>query len=418
MTIHRPASRILYMAATAVAVSLALSACENQNAKRQQQIKAKMKDLRPTVSVLTVYPQDIVLETDLSGRLESIRNTDIMAQTSGVVKRRLFEEGTAVRAGQPLYELDDSASRAALQSAQAGLLGAQAALEKARADVARYRPLVQADAISKQEWDAAQAAERAAAAQVKSAEAAINSAEVSLRYAHITAPISGHIGQSLVSEGSLVTANSTKLANIRQNDPLYLNITQSSADMLRLRQQLRSGQAYLNNDIAITLELEDGSTYAHQGRLLFADTHVDKATGQITLRAVIPNPELLLVSGMYVRAKLPLSKMTDVFAIPQQAVSRGQTDTVTLVGQDGKMEQRTIKIVGQQGNYWVVSEGLNAGEKVVMDGTMIAGMMNAKQVQIKEWQPENGAALPAPASPAAASEAASQPAASAVSAPQ
>lgn len=410
MTVNQPARRVWHLTALAVAASLALAACGNKNEEREKNIAAQMKTIEPTVSVLTVYPESITLENDLPGRLESIRTADIVPQVSGIVKERLFEEGSFVKKGQPLYRLDDASYDAALQSAHAGLLSAEAALEKARADVARYQPLVKADAISKQEWDAAQAAERSAAAQVRAAQAAINAAEVNMRHARIVAPISGHIAQSLVSEGTLVTANTTKMASIRQNDPLYVNITQSAADMLKLRQQINTGQKVLNEHIPVTIELEDGTTYPHQGRLLFADSSVDKTTGQITVRAEIPNPQMLLMSGLYVRVKLPLTSVPEGFLIPQQAVTRGQTDTVNIVSEAGKIEPRTVKIAGQTGSNWVVSEGLSPGDRVVMDGTMIAGMLNAPKVKTKEWQPENGAAFPA--APPAASEAAHEAAAS------
>ncbi|MDO5356681.1 MAG: efflux RND transporter periplasmic adaptor subunit [Conchiformibius sp.] len=402
MTSIRPVRHIWRLTALTVAASLALAACGNQNEKREKEIAAKMKTIEPTVTVITVQPEEVALENDLPGRLESVRTADIVPQATGIVKERLFEEGSFVKKGQPLYRLDDASYNAALQSAHAALMTAEVALEKARADVARYRPLVQADAISKQEWDAAQAAERAAVAQVRSAQAAIHSAEVNMRHTQITAPISGHIAQSLVSEGSLVTANTTKMASIRQNDPLYVNITQSASDMLKLRQQISTGQKVLNEHIPVSIELEDGTSYPHQGRLLFADSNVDKTTGQLTVRAEIPNPQMLLMSGLYVRVKLPLTSVPEAFLVPQQAVTRGQTDTVTIVNAAGKMEPRTVKTAGQKGNYWVISEGLNPGDKVVVDGTMIAGMLNAAKVKTQEWQPENGMSA-APAASAAAS---------------
>lgn len=388
MTTHHPTTRFWRMTALAVAASLALSACPNQNAKRQEEINKKMKSVEPTVSVLTVQPEEMVtVETDLPGRIESLRTADIVPQISGIVKQRLFEEGSIVRKGQHLYRIDDAAYRATLQGAEANLLTAKAALAKAQADLARYRPLVQADAISKQEWDAAVTAERSADAQVQAAQASINAAKVNLNHTDIIAPIGGLIGQSLVDEGTLVTANNTKMASIQQNDPMYINITQSSGDVLKLQQQIRLGQKVLNQQIPVNLVLEDGTTYSQQGHLLFTDPKVDKTTGQITIRAVIRNPEQLLISGMYVRVKLPLTSVPNAYLIPQQAVTRGQTDTVNLVDSNGKITPRTVKIVGQKDNYWIINEGLNTGDKVVMDGTMIAGMLKAAKVKTKEWQP-------------------------------
>ena len=290
----------------ALLLPLALAACPNKNEERQKQIAEKTAQLQPEVSVLTVKAEDVLLETVLGGRLEAVRTAYIVPQVSGIVKRRLFEEGSFVKAGQPLYQLDDAAYRANLESARASLLSAQAALAKANADVSRYQPLVQADAISRQEWDAALTAKRSAEAQVKSAQAAINAAQVNVNHAYITAPIAGIIGESKVSEGALVTANSTQMALIQQNDPMYLNIQQSANDMLKLRQQLSSGERVLNEAIEVGVEFEDGSEYPHKGRLLFTNTTVDESTGQVNLRAVIPNPNLILMSGLYVRVKLPV----------------------------------------------------------------------------------------------------------------
>lgn len=408
------------LAALAVATSLALTACGNQDQAAQQQAAGQERPA-PMVSVVTVQPENVLLENDLPGRLEALKTAVITPQVSGVVKRRLFEEGTFVRAGQPLYQLDDASYAAGLESARAGLLSAQAALAKADADVARYRPLVAADAISKQDWDAALASQRSAQASVKSAQAAIRSAQVNMNHAHITAPISGMIGESLVTEGALVVANSTQMATIRQNDVLYVNIKMSATDLLKLRQQLASGERVMNEGIEVGIELEDGSEYGHKGRLMFVDTSVDESTGQVSVRAAVPNPEQILLSGMYVRVKLPLAGVLNAFVVPQQAVTRGQADTVLVVNAQGGMEPRVVKITGQKGSSWVISEGLKAGDKVIVDGTMIAGMMGAKQVQTKEWQPESAqTAAPAPASasaPAASAvQAASAPAASAASA--
>ena len=230
------------IAVLAAATSLALAACGGKDgaSAQQQGAGAKQQMPAPTVSVLTVHPENVLLETDLPGRLEAVRSAPIIPQVSGIVKRRLFQEGDTVRAGQPLYQLDDASYVANLESARASLASAQAALAKANADVSRYQPLVAADAISKQEWDAALAAQRSAQAQVKSANAAIKAAQVNVNHAHITAPISGVIGQSLVTEGALVNANSTQMALITENDYLYVNIKQSASDMLKLRKQLAS----------------------------------------------------------------------------------------------------------------------------------------------------------------------------------
>lgn len=401
------------LAATVMATALAITACGNSEKAEQQQKAAAARTAHvPTVNVVTVQPENVLLENVLPGRLEAVKTATIVPQVTGIVKRRLFEEGSMVRAGQPLYQLDDASYAASLESARASLLSAQAALAKADADLARYRPLVDADAMSKQEWDAALLAKRSAEASVKSAQAAIKAAQVNVNHAHIVAPISGIIGQSLVTEGALVAANTTQMATIKQNDVLYVNIQQSSSDILKLRQQLLSGERVLNDGIEVGIELEDGTEYNHKGRLLFVDSTVSETTGQVIVRAAIPNPEQALMSGMYVRVKLPLAGVLNAFVVPQQAVTRGKQDTVMIVTPEGEMQPRVVKITGQKGNNWVISEGLKAGDKVIVEGIMIAGMSGAKKVQPKEWQPAqpNNAPQAAPVATPASTSASSVPA--------
>lgn len=400
--------------AIALATSLALTACGDKNAATQQ--AAAQQAAIPTVSVVTVKTENVVLESNLPGRLEAVRSAPIVPQVNGIVVRRLFQEGSFVRAGQPLYQLDDASYSANLESARAALLSAQAALAKANADVSRFRPLVEADAISKMEWDAALTAQRSAQAQVKSAQAAIRASQVNVNHARISAPISGFIGQSNVTEGALVTAGVTNMALIQQTDPMYVNITQSASDLMKLKQQLANKERTLNESVEVGIVLDDGTEYAHKGRLLFIDPTVDEATGQVTVRVAVPNPEGILMSGLYVRVKLPLSSVSNAFVVPQQAVTRGDKDIVMIVTPDGKMAPRPVKVTGQKDNNWVITEGLQAGDKVIVDGTMIAGMMGAEKVQPKEWQPENKNPAPNPLPTQAASASAesnTQPTASA-----
>ena len=397
------------MAVLAAATAMALASCgggaQDQGAAQQKERPA------PTVEVLTVKPQEVLLDNDLPGRLEAVRSASIVPQVNGIVKRRLFEEGSFVKAGQPLYQLEDASYSATLENARASLLTAQANLAKAGADVARYSTLVKADAISKQDWDAAVAAKRSAEASVKAAQAQIRAAQVNVDHARITAPISGFIGESKVTEGALVTANSTQMALIQQTDPLYVNIKQSASDVLKLRRQLAGGERIMNEGIEVGVVLEDGSEYGHKGRLMFLDrSNVDETTGQMTLRAVIPNPDLELMSGLYVRVRLPLSAVPNAFVVPQKAVTRGTPDIVMVVSPEGKMEGRPVKVTGQRGTDWVISEGLKAGDKVVVDGTMIAAMSGAPKVQTKEWTPPAAQPAAAPAANGtAASAAAGQP---------
>lgn len=408
--INRPVWRA---AVAALAVSLALGGCGNKNEEREKQIAAQSKSAVPTVSVLTVYPENVLIEHELTGRLESVRSTDIVPQVSAVVKRRLFQEGTYVRAGQPLFELDSAAYQAGLQSAHAGLASAEAALAKANADLARYRPLVEADAISKQEWDAAVTAKRAAEAQIMSAQAAIRSAQVSIGYTRIVAPISGFIGQSFVSEGALVSPAAGKLATITETDPMYVNISQSAGEIMKINNQLASGERKLNGAMQVEVELEDGTQYPHKGRLLFRNQTVDAATGQVLLRAAVPNPEGLLMSGLFVRVKLPITGVENAFVVPQQAVTRGESDTLMIVNAVGKMEPRTVKVAGQKGSSLIITEGLNPGDKVVMEGSMIAGMLRAEKVETKEWQADGSAAAAPEQAASAPAEQASAPASAA-----
>lgn len=373
------------IAAIALATSLAITACGNKDDQATQQAA---QQAAPEVRVVTVYPQTVTIENNLPGRLEAIRSAPIIPQVSGIVTRRLFEEGSFVQAGQPLYQLEDASYSANLESARASLLSAQSALAKANADLARYRPLVEADAISQQDYDAAISAKRSAEAQVKSAQAAIRASQVNVNHARITAPISGIIGESKVTEGALVTSGQTQMALIQQNDPMYINVTQSASEMMKLRRQLINNERQLNDKIEVGILLEDGSEYEHKGRLLFVDPTVDEQTGQINVRVAVPNPDLLLMSGLYVRVKLPLSSINDAFVVPQQAVTRGTNDTVTIVAADGSMQVRPVHIAGQQGSNWVITEGLNTGDKVIVNGTMIAGVMGATKVTPKEWNGE------------------------------
>lgn len=384
----------LKLATLAVAASLALAACggEKNGAAQQQGAEAPA----PVVGVITVHPSQVTVGTDLPGRLESRRTANVRAQVGGIIQKRLFEEGSYVRAGQPLYQLDNATYVANLESARAQLASAEAGLAKANADLARYKPLVDADAISKQEYDAAVQAKRAGEAAVKSAQAAIQSSQINVNYARITAPISGFIGQSNVSEGTLMSANdSTVLAVIQQTNPLYVNVTQSANDVMKLRQRIAAGELQsVNGAIEVSVFLEGGSEYPQKGRLLFADPTVDQSTGQVTLRAEVPNADNILLPGLYVRVGLPQGRIDNAFVVPQQAVTRGQKDTVTVVNADGTMAPREVTIAQQQGADWIITGGLKEGDKVVVDGTMIAGMMGAKKVTPKEWQPA-GAAAPA-----------------------
>ncbi len=346
----------------------------------------------PEVAVLTVEPGSVKLTTELPGRLEASRVAQVRARATGILQKRVFTEGSDVRAGQLLYRIDSAPYQAAQQSAQAQLAQAEAQLANASGVVSRYRPLVTANAVSKQEFDAAVAAERAAQAQVAAARAAIRTADINLGYASVTAPIAGRIGRSLVTEGALVSASeSTQLALIQQIDPLYINITQSAADALALRQALQNGQlarARGTEAARVQVLLENGQTFGQTARLLFTDLSVDPATGEVSLRAELPNPGGLLLPGMYVRVRLEQAQVEHAILLPQQAVTRGsQGDTVLVVGEGGAVAPRPVTVRAGQGQSWIVTDGLKPGEQVMVEGALKL-MMGAKVVKPVPWQPK------------------------------
>lgn len=391
------ASKAMRAAALAASVALALSSCGKADEAAQGGQPAGREAPAPVVGVVTVHPQTVALTVELPGRLESLRTADVRAQVGGIIQKRLFQEGSYVRAGQPLYQIDSSTYEASLESARAQLATAQATLAKADADLARYKPLVAADAISKQEYDAAVTAKRSAEAGVKAAQAAIKSAGISLNRSRITAPISGFIGQSKVSEGTLLNAGDvTVLATIRQTNPMYVNVTQSASEVMKLRQQVAEGKLLAaDGAIAVGIKFDDGTVYPEKGRLLFADPTVDESTGQITLRAAVPNDQNILMPGLYVRVLMDQVAVDNAFIVPQQAVTRGTKDTVMIVNAQGGMEPREVTVAQQQGANWIVTSGLKDGDKVVVEGISIASITGAKKVTPKEWAPsENQAAAP------------------------
>lgn len=391
------AFKAMRAAALAAAVALVLSSCGKGGDAAQGGQPAGREAPAPVVGVVTVHPQTVALTVELPGRLESLRTADVRAQVGGIIQKRLFQEGSYVRAGQPLYQIDSSTYEAGLESARAQLATAQATLAKADADLARYKPLVAAEAVSRQEYDAAVTAKRSAEAGVKAAQAAIKSAGINLNRSRITAPISGFIGQSKVSEGTLLNAgDTTVLATIRQTNPMYVNVTQSASEVMKLRRQIAEGKLLAADGvIAVGIKFDDGTVYPEKGRLLFADPTVNESTGQITLRAAVPNDQNILMPGLYVRVLMDQVAVDNAFIVPQQAVTRGTKDTVMIVNAQGGMEPREVTVAQQQGTNWIVTSGLKDGDKVVVEGISIAGMTGAKKVTPKEWMPsENQAAAP------------------------
>lgn len=357
------------------------------------------------VGVVTVALADIGLITELPGRLEASRVAQVRARAAGILQKRLFTEGSDVKAGQALFQIDASPYQATFASAQATLARAEANLMQASALAERYKPLAEARAISQQDYVGAQAAQKQAEADVAIGKAAVQTARINLDYAGITAPISGRIGRALVTEGALVgQGEATPLAIIQQTDPLYVNFTQSASEVMKLRRAMEAGQLKRAGTQAASVRvvLEDGTEYARAGKLLFSDLTVDATTGQITLRAEVPNPGGALLPGLYVRVRLEQAQAGNAITLPQQAVTRSpQGDSVMVVGTDGKVAPRPVKVGGQQNGQWVILDGLKAGEQVMVDG--FQKLRGGAPVKPVPWQAPGSkpvAAAPAPASAA------------------
>lgn len=323
------------------------------------------------VTVVTLETEPVTLRRELPGRASPFLVAEVRPQVDGIVRERLFTEGGRVARGEPLYQIDDATYRADHDSAVANLARARATLETAELNARRSEQLVKIDAVSKQDDENASAALRQARADVQSAQAAVDRARVVLGYARITAPIAGRIGKSSVTQGALVTARQAEpLATVQQIDPLYLDLTQSSAEWLQLRRELEAGRIKGVRDLPVTILLEDGSEYAHPGKLEFSDVTVDPTTGSFSLRVVVPNPDQLLLPGMYLRAVLATGERPDGVLVPQQGVARGPRGETTalVVGADGKAELRPVRVSQAIGDRWLVEEGLAAGDRVIVEG--------------------------------------------------
>ncbi len=325
----------------------------------------------PEVSVVTLQSQTVTLSRELAGRVSPTQVAEVRPQVDGIVLHRLFQEGSRVKAGQPLYQLDDAIPRADLAALKAALARAQASLNNARLNAARTAELAKIDAVSTQDNENSIATLQQAEADLASAKAALARGEVMLRYARITAPIGGRIGESSVTAGALVTANQTAaLATVQQLDPVFVDVTQSSAELLALRKQVKAGKLEQARDLPISIVLEDGSVYAHKGKLSFEGVTVDPGTGSYLLRAIVPNPDNLLLPGMYVRAVVGSGVRANALLVPQQGIARDAKGDAfaMLLDADGKVEQRTVKVSRTVGDQWLVDEGLSAGDRVIVEG--------------------------------------------------
>ena len=365
----------------------------------------------PEVAIITVAPAPLALSTELPGRIEASRSAQVRARAAGIVLKRVFREGSEVRAGDVLFQIDSAAFVAAVNSSEAAVAKAEANLAQAQLKLQRYAPLVKTNAISKQEYDDVLTTQKQVNADLASAKAIRKNARLNLSYATVTAPISGRIGRAQVTEGALVgQGEATPLATVQQIDTVYVNLTQSSAEVLRLRNALASGklQRAGNDQAKVTLITEDGKVYPQAGRLLFSDYSVDESSGAILLRAEFSNPDRVLLPGMYVRARLEQAVDKSAITVPQQSVQRSaQGATVLVVGNDGKVVVRPVTTNGAQDNAWLISEGLQAGDRVVVEG--FQKVKPGALVKTVQWAASAPAAAAVPTAPAK-SDTISQPA--------
>lgn len=348
----------------------------------------------PQVGVVTLEAQPFTLSSELPGRTAAYRVAQVRPQVDGIVQKRQFAEGSEVKAGQQLYQIDPATYQATLKSAEATLLSSRSLAE-------RYQVLVKDQAVSRQQYDEARAAQL-------QAEAALEKARIDLRYTRVLAPIGGRIGRSAVTEGALVSSGQSEaLAVIQQLDPIYVDVTQSATELLRLRRELASGQLEKAGDTAarVSLTLPDGSAYAHEGRLEFSEVSVDEGTGSVTLRAVFPNPQHELLPGMFVQARLQTGSKSAAILAPQQGVTRNPKGEAVamVVGEGNKVEVRTLKAERTAGSFWLVSEGLAPGDRLITEGLQF--IKPGVEVQVQA-----ASNVPALGKPAASQPAAQQPA--------
>jgi membrane fusion protein (multidrug efflux system) len=343
----------------------------------------------PEVAIVTVAPERLTVTNELPGRVEANRIAQVRARVAGIVQKRVFSEGSDVKEGQVLFRIDPRSYQASYESADAALKRAEANFVQADLKLQRYKKLVEINAVSKQEFDDATAAQKQAAADVAAAKSARTNAGLNLEYATVTAPISGRIGRALVTEGALVgQGDATPLATIQQIDPIYVNLTQSNAELMQLRQAMQNGQLkdVSKGELKVKLATEDGSIYPYSGKLLFSDISVDETTGAVTLRALFPNPKHMLMPGMFVRAQLQQAVNEQAIAVPQQAVQRSADGaTVMVVGEGDKVEVRKVTTTSSSGNRWIIGEGLKPGDRVIVEG--LQKVRPGAPVRPIPWQP-------------------------------
>jgi membrane fusion protein (multidrug efflux system) len=350
---------------------LFLAGCGNQS-----DMAAKMAGLpsKAEVSVVTLHPQSIAITTELPGRTAASLIAEVRPQVNGIIKNRIFKEGAEVAPGDNLYKIDPATYQAAYDSAVAAKKKAEAAVPNAEAKVERYSTLIKQNAVSKQDYDDAVATLAQAKADVESNRAAVETARINLAYTNITAPIAGRIDKSSLTPGALVTASQTTvLTTIRTIDPINVDVTESSTNLLNWRRAVSEGRIKVSGtDVSVKLKLENGTMYNHAGRLEFAESNVSESTGTFTLRAVFPNPDRLLLPGMYARAIVEQGVAQNGFAVPQRGVTRNSKGEATgmFVMADGKVEQRVLTVGRNVGNNWLVT-GIKDGDRIIVEGTQL-----------------------------------------------
>ncbi len=356
----------LLFASVPLAVSLLMAGCGNQPQGRPAGGAVE-------VGVVAISSESLPVTTELPGHLDAVRIAEVRARATGILLKQVYKEGSDVQEGDVLFQIDPAPLKASLDSAQASLAKARANLQSTQAKLGRYKALVAIHAVSKQDYDDALAAAMQAQADVQSANAAVETAQLDLGYATVTAPIAGRIGPAKVTEGALVSqVEATPMALIQQLDPIYFDFTESSTEMLRLKRAFNNGQlqSVAPDEAKATLLLEDGTTYEHPGTLLFSDITVDPTTGMVTLRARFPNPDHLLLPGMFGRCRIEQAVNDQAITAPQRGIVLGPNGTATalVVTPDNKVESRAVKIASAVGDKWVISEGLKAGDSIIVEG--------------------------------------------------
>ena len=415
-------------------LSLAISGCDklNTSAEAADTKPAEAKPAPamplPVVDIVTATPEAITRTTNLPARLQASRSATIIPRISGLVEKRVFTEGANVKAGDLLYQIDQGTFNTALNNAKATLSTAQAAFKTAQASLqrnqaslmqakanrdyagqqlARNEKLIRTNVIARQDYEqtvsafqvqqstvnaaeadiaSAQAGINSANAMIQAAEAGIETAKINLSYTKIKSPINGIAGVSSVTEGAYVVGSQTQMVEVQQLDPLYVNITQPASAILKLRQAQRERISSTGSDKNIQIMMDDGTLYPHKGRLLFVNQTVNESTGEVTIRAEVPNPDQDLIPGLYVRVNVPQEKIDAAYLIPQQAVTRGDTDIVMIVADDGSFRSQPVTVSGQRNQNWIITKGLSPNDKVIVDGMgQLAIMRGAKKVQTRPW---------------------------------